>query len=507
MALSKTSALWLLVCVVGCCYQVTVMTIQYAKYEISSHVKLTMEKTIKLPSVTWCTPIPYFLNWTHPLMRRICDQLLGMNCSSATEDNLVRKMREIDLLDSVGLGHKLMDLLDGSQILQVTIGIDSIIPGLLFLNTKETPAYMTVARVRDIFHVSDFVLQNVKCFTLTWKPGMDIVTADPVKKGVVPQGSYLLLFHSKELKRRAELYRFAYSDNRFKELRTGVTDFIYVPTGGGTASSYDMYVSRLLTAPFTTDCFDYTDVGLADQAECADLCMEEKATQVLGKKWYGQRLVAHDIGVKVMSFKEMKDKWDSIEEIRVACNRKCAKQDCFQETYVTNVRSSMAQVTNYVLGHGSYTSSSPTIVTDASAKQTLTEFLIVSGSCFGFWFGASILQILEIAKKVAARLKRSKGRTVQKRPQVSRKESPIHRSPYWYLGPDVQLTTKNSTVTRVSVHRQHRSYPQQDLKKRPAFEPLKKYPDSKDVYQGYERCESPDVSRGLYIPGNRRLGH
>lgn len=269
--------------------------------------------------------------------------------------------------------------------------------------------------------------------------------------------------------------------------------------------SYDLYVSRLLKAPFTTDCFDYTDIGLKDQAECADLCMEENTVQVFGKKWYGQRLVQKDIGIKSMNLSEIKDKWESIEEIRRTCNQKCAKQDCFQETYVTNVRSSTAQVTNYVLGHGSYTSSSPTIVTDASAKQTLTEFLIVSGSCFGLWFGASILQMLDIATKVASRLKRSKCRSVQTRHQTSRKEPPIHRSPYWYLGPDVHLTTKNSSVTRVSIHRQHRRYPQQDFKKRPAFEPLKKYPHSNN--QGYERCESPDVSSDLHIPGNRRLGH
>lgn len=405
MSCSKVTALFLLVCTIGCCYQVALLTIQYMEYGISSEVKLIFDKTIRLPAVTWCPEVLHSLNWTHPLVRSNCVRILGIrNCSQMEETLIIRQIRRIKLKEAEHKVELVHHLLDVSQLFEATISIDSLIRLAAIVDTN-TQTGTSFKQVTELFHVTEFMLRSTKCFTLNWKSGWDTMEASKLRKGTHAQGLYVLLFYAGAMDQRDAIYRFAYSDNRYRHLRTGVADFVYAPNSGLVISSYDVYRSRLLHAPFVTDCVDYAAANTSDQAECLDVCMERKAVLRFGMKWRGQRAVPQDKGVRMMSIQQMREHRAGIREIEDCCNSKCAKQDCHQEIIVTNVRTSTSKTEAVIDGHASYAPNSPIVVTEASPKVTLTEFLTVTGSCFGFWFGLSVLQGLQFLATASTRIR------------------------------------------------------------------------------------------------------
>lgn len=187
----------------------------------------------------------------------------------------------------------------------------------------------------------------------------------------------------------------------------------------------------------------WQEIELKDKAECYDLCLESKAVQNLGQKWTGLRMTRKDVGVRQMSSPEMTQKWNQISRMISECEFLCAKQDCDQDMYSTSVRTSSTPVTILSHSHISYASNTPTVLTRATAKTTLTEYLTVTASCFGFWFGVSVMQALMSPKSLVSQLRSLVRRKVY--PARSGAEKCIRFSPRsgWKISPAPTSVLRN----------------------------------------------------------------
>lgn len=176
-------------------------------------------------------------------------------------------------------------------------------------------------------------------------------------------------------------YKYAYSSNRSKRLRRGVSDFVSTGPRSLTISSFSVYQSKLMPAPFVSDCFDYEDIGIADQAECYDSCTENKSLQLFDRKIHTQRLFASGAGIRTIDRDQEEHKWATVERLRSECRVKCSKQDCEKDTYTTVERTSVSGSTS---GHWISASSFPTVVKEAFAETSLPEFIAVASSSLSF---------------------------------------------------------------------------------------------------------------------------
>lgn len=404
MSVSKVSASFLLICLIGCCYQITMLTMQYARYDVSSSVKFVTEEMIKLPATTLCIPLLMLVNWTDPLVRRQCTPIMGVNCSTMSEDMLIQAAKKPDWFSGVAMTRKMLDMYNATAVMNVTLPITSIISTVSRLDERQKPWRFVNQKVHESFEVTEYLFLTYKCFTLNWKPEWSVISHEAVVRGGANSiGFFSFLNYTRRFRHRTQGYFFAYSDNQFTRVRIGTVQFIAVGIDGVTMSSFKVFKSRLLTKPFVSRCFDYSSIGIESQAACTDDCMQKKSVQEFGNKWFGQRLDAADSGIRFMSQAAMTQNWDKILAIMNECKDLCSQQDCHQEKYVSSTRSS-SPLFSSMTTHASLIPDSPTVVTESSAKMTLTEFLLLSASCFGFWFGVSVLHGLSLSQMLLANL-------------------------------------------------------------------------------------------------------
>lgn len=258
MSLSKESFVWFAVCVIGCCYQIAILTIDYAKYDITSTVELVQEQVVQLPAITWCVSLHNAMVWDHELARNSCSEILGMDCGNKSSAELTAIARTLNHASSNAAILKIPELFDGQQLMDTTIGIEQMIGLVLYLNGSNRPDTKFVTRMKDApFLVTESVRLYYKCFTLTWRHDVQSMDSSVLRRGRYSPGVFMALVYASDLMNRTTWYEFAYSDNRIKDVRQGVVDLMVAGTESTTVSSFELFKSRLLKAPFTTNCFDY----------------------------------------------------------------------------------------------------------------------------------------------------------------------------------------------------------------------------------------------------------
>lgn len=205
----------------------------------------------------------------------------------------------------------------------------------------------------------------------------------------------------------------------------------------------------------------FQDIWFEDQAECYDLCIEDKAVKTFNKKWSGLLVNRKDVGIKFMTEPEITGNMVTILDLENRCQTKCAKQDCIQDVYASFLRTSNAPITVVSKSHISFVSNTPTVVTQASAKTTLTEYLTVSASCFGFWFGLSVIKVLESLRTILDIKKRNQRRVCPNSSgRTSRNQLPVTkpRASQWSDG---KRTTRRGASSASPAIRRHTLHTQQ----------------------------------------------
>jgi hypothetical protein len=167
-------------------------------------------------------------------------------------------------------------------------------------------------------------------------------------------------------------------------------------------TTFSVMESKLLPAPFATDCIDYerseqssTVIGkhFPSRASYHEECISRYSMKYFGIKARinGLRLDAGDPGkTSPYMFKKNIKNQRIIANISDMCDSMFRKQDCHQIVYTPMIKSTNSAVQNettFLL----YLPKTPSIVSESSAKINFESFVTDLCSTFGFWLGLSVM--------------------------------------------------------------------------------------------------------------------
>lgn len=399
--MSVSSWLWFLMCASGCCYQSVILTMQYSYYDVASDVQFKFDPWVRVPAINVCIPSDRLLNWSHPLVRENCRELMGRSCHNMTDQRL------IDTASKKHLPRTAASIFGQSNLFKLTVDYESL-NGFMLISRNQKNIR------QQCFDQSDVITGDDKCTTLTWKRRCDLFNSHELRDGSKDSRAYVKLVHGRELVARTRTYEYALSDNRIPRLRRGVTAFVPAPSNAMIVSSYNEYQSYLLLPPYSTACLNYETIGYTDQAGCMDSCREQIFMTKFGGKSSMQRHYLNDSKSRV----ELAGKRPTLQELPARmleatrlCMPTCDRKDCIQKTFMPVTLATYALTdSDGISAHVFKIPTSPTLVTMAFPKVRLVEFVTMIASCFGFWFGLSALQMFHVGRKTVRRCLRIRKR-------------------------------------------------------------------------------------------------
>ena len=438
--------LWILLCCGGLFAQIFLLVFQYMRYDISTSVTFTFENIIHLPAITICATILELGKWDDERLRKHCGELTGsQTCMNETAEQISSFVADKVPLDMrLPASFKFMDHLTISEIMQVTHEVDKLIMGHLRFN-PEIGGQDKVFGVADTYETVHFLTGIYKCATLIWKKRYETAGYLKLKRQFTSSGLFSVIVRNELLMDKISMLTLSYTGNRVIP-RIGDSDFIQIPGGRGlTSSSYDLFMSKFLEAPFATDCVDYRrDYKLESRADCYDTCFEDASVRALQRKPLGVRHDGRDGGIMSMSESFVTNNHRVISRISNECDNKCSRQDCVQTVYSPRMKSMSRSDNSSMTGYLSYVPNSPIVVTECMQKITFAEFATDLGSTFGFWLGLSVLTAFTWMQKLVQKIVQQQRacKQVTERKERRRKRMAVtskHYTSDWMYAPGTDL--------------------------------------------------------------------
>ena len=384
---------WILLCVAGCVSQVSVLTIGYFSYDISSTVSYTSRDEITLPDITFCTYLIDLLEWRDARLSSICSRLLppphAGNCSRLAPDEMaaaVAGSKDVTFLRESGF--LLFNQFPIGTLINLTSGIDWLFPGLLI--TDRESEELVAHPLTDVFRTSSFIRGLNKCFTLAWRSAFAHRSYQEIRRQVVAPG--LLVYLLRSVQHQVHLLAISFSEAGSK-VRIDRSDSLLIPSQGLSSSTYEKIESHLLPPPFQTDCRNYQESGLTDRSECFERCYSRNVSDTFGKRPPGMRFEVTDDKIHGMTNAFAKAHKGALDAAWHACQAACRQHDCHQVTYVSRLKSASQATEGVFPGHMVHVNTAPDVRSESLAKMTLSEFLADVASTLGFWLGVSVLQL------------------------------------------------------------------------------------------------------------------
>lgn len=405
---SAMKVVWILLCVTGCATQIVLLAMGYLSYDISTTVTYAFEDKMKLPSLTLCVNILEQVDWNDEKMQSMCDRIIGWaDCVNQTAEQITDYVRkDINQEQKQWITFKLLDMFTIRELISMTGHIDTLFLGHLRYN-PETEGLDKIIGFDETFNVTEFLMGPRKCFTLSFQK--EYATADYLKlkqQFTTPGGMTVFArYESTETSSSHSVIMVMYTPAGVT-VRGSNGDPVISPTRGISSSTYSITRSKILEAPFATNCIDYQKVyGVADRGECYESCIVGENIRRLGRKPLGARMEERDGDMKCMSDQFVKENKKVVQKISRFCGHQCSRHDC-QQTIYTSFMKSFADVSNpnHVAAHIFQVPNTPTVTSGCMAKVTLAEFATDVASTLGFWFGLSVLSILSWSEGIIRRL-------------------------------------------------------------------------------------------------------
>lgn len=396
-----TQLWWILVAVFGAGTQVVLLTMQYMEYQISTSVTFAFEDHISLPSLTICSELVQLIDWEQEKVMEECARFLDPSCINKTSNELLRMALTTSPVDS---GIRFVSSFPARDVFVLTQNIDAMFLGQM--REDQGTGKIVAQGLETTFHISEFVMTHVKCFTLNWKPEFARANFHALKRQSRCPGMFAMLLRPSAESSVITMQSVTYSRN---DIQPGIDDMdiLFIPAKAGiTSSTYNIFKTRLLGPPFKTDCFDYKVMGYANRVHCFESCIKNRTIQELGANPLIARITRDDDMSTCMSAKATAQTKDALAEMTMECEQRCRRQDCYQVVYSTHLKSSDTIFNTDISGHVSFITNSPTATTESMAKMSFTEYVTDVGSAVGVWLGLSVLSLLGWLETVARRLKR-----------------------------------------------------------------------------------------------------
>ncbi|KAI1282012.1 hypothetical protein HDE_13211 [Halotydeus destructor] len=164
--------------------------------------------------------------------------------------------------------------------------------------------------------------------------------------------------------------------------------------------TYNLFSSKLLGAPYRSDCLDYGTVEYESRGHCVDTCMTRMTKAGLGL--YAFPAVS-TTGPKLKLIMEADlakpEVADQLAQFRDQCGQLCRRPNCVEDIYVTKLIRSDPNLGYFKIRLN--VANRPTIVIEAKGKLSLPDLLVYVLSCFGIWYGLSLYSLVRTLEHLA----------------------------------------------------------------------------------------------------------
>lgn len=155
--------------------------------------------------------------------------------------------------------------------------------------------------------------------------------------------------------------------------------------------SYYSVTQERLEAPYKTQCTDYSKQGHISRRRCANDCVDKRTTEELDRVPFST-ITTRPILLKHVSYRDIENRTFSLhyQQIESFCRKRCILVDCKEVYFVTQVS---AEPYPHFFRFSVDAPREPSFIVTFLPKIDLNEFLVFVFSCFGTWFGISILSL------------------------------------------------------------------------------------------------------------------
>lgn len=245
----------------------------------------------------------------------------------------------------------------------------------------------------DYFYVKKFVFMEYVCYQLSLRSDKISQYFDLMLLAVSPAFSGLSVrINLKRQFDRISVFKIALSkpgDYPYTELAVSPQRF----GDHNLMLGYKSFKSRLLRAPFASDCLDYTQYGFKSRDDCYSSCIFEKTVDKTNKLPFAVIIDDRTHTEEILSYVDIQNATTSklIHEIHDICSRKCRYHDCFKESLTTFVTplSSSSNLFQFSL----VIPVDPAVDFKMIPKMSVIEFMIFVLSTISTWTSLSIMSL------------------------------------------------------------------------------------------------------------------
>ena len=362
-------AVWILT-TAGFIWQVTLITIQFMAYTVTTRLDITDGKTTTPPTVAVC----FGTRWTNfhqqPL-QAMFDQVVEID---QTIESLRYWSEDLSRYETVTSPQEIYN--------RVTV--------IKFVKLQYI-CYSIESRMKDTIEYYDLTdnFERPKFYGIDFKPLLK------PKANVSKDLRFFYTFTSRHMHGPSTTFAEAPFEYNFVTL------------------GFKKYVESLLPPPYSTKCVDYTLEGVENRGECYEQCLLEKTEH--------RGIYPFDVIIDVeeqnltwkryapMDYSKEPDFMRLIRKYRIECRRQCSRPDCRSNKFVPIIVSLRRSKSNFTLVL--YTANEPDIRIHAISTLTLIDLVTYIFSCIGFWFGWSPVVLIpnqSIDEKKKAKNKKRK---------------------------------------------------------------------------------------------------
>lgn len=381
-----------LVCAIGCYIQINSITASYFEYQITTQVKVELPTTLLLPSLNVCFRIvdlfnfPLYVNQSNVNV----SQITGSKGPSAPD-------LPIDALMSMITIHDVFKYTPGNTKNLLSCCIYRRPNSYNFHDLRDSNA------CHEMFSVANFYLQEFICYRVELSKYVNqeyhyrSVAFALTHPGLLYSVSFNISPHfesvqslkiivNEQHERPFRSAAFTPSVGRFFDNRTKLSRYNWFTT------TFYILTNELMPPPYQTKCLDYSTLGFIDHEDCTKKCLIKECLRAFQRYPYSV-YEKEALNEKIITLSQLHAN-ASMSKMLYRFERKCAKQcnrkGCaisYTVTHVTKDPNNDFMTFNVLIPQF------PNYFIKFHPKLSFIEYFIYVLSCFGTWFGLSILSL------------------------------------------------------------------------------------------------------------------
>ncbi|KAI1292355.1 hypothetical protein HDE_07600 [Halotydeus destructor] len=405
----KFRAFWLCLCLLGNAYQIYHLSDRYFDYDVSTTVNINYPENFEPPASTICFDLMGMVRMNEAMERwpdfkaRFKSEIKGADKMS--DSTFKATIAEMDLESKISVSRHIFNDIKVEDAFALTYGPDEL---LLYCRIIKTPSYSFDGKpCHELYSITESFIASGKCFTLKLKIPQ-VYSYITVQRMKVYQGMISITVMRQSI-RNLTTAMVIYTHSSSTYAREGLSRYLLLTPSKLYSVTHSTFTSKLLQAPYDTDCQNYTMSGYVDRGECYEKCVNKQSLDRLGKLTPGPVILLDEFRGKHMidtaTVFGNSTLRQSIIQIDGDCDSYCSKPDCESTYYVPSTMTSgefnFPALANYV-------EQQPLINTVYSPRHSIVQYITDLFSTLGFWIGASGLTVFDAVWKILTRARKSK---------------------------------------------------------------------------------------------------